>query len=117
MTAHYLNPVVPENFTNRGTTGDFSARYERDFTPKDRLSLIVRHELSRYEIPNELLQQAAGQLQTGDNFETMGIVSYQHIFSSDMVLDVRGMVRDTASDLYSNSESTPVEVVPAQLVP
>src|SRR5262249_9695094 len=29
-TAHYLNPVVPDNFTNRGTTGDFSLRYERD---------------------------------------------------------------------------------------
>lgn len=109
MTAHYLNPVVPENFTNHGTTGDFSARYERDFTPKDRLSLIVRHELSRYEIPNENLQQAAGQLQTGDNFETTGIASYQHIFSADMVVDVRGMVRDNANDLYSNPESTPVE--------
>jgi hypothetical protein len=30
MSAHYLNPVVPENYTNRGTTGDFSANYERD---------------------------------------------------------------------------------------
>src|SRR5580692_9592395 len=45
-TDHYLNPVVPQNFTNNGTTGDFSANYERDFTPSDRLSLIVRHELS-----------------------------------------------------------------------
>ena len=109
MTAHYLNPVVPDNFTNRGTTGDFSARYEHEFTPEDRLSLIVRHELSRYEIPNERLQQAAGQLQTADNFETMGIVSYQHIFSSDMVMDVRGMVRDNSDDLFSNAASTPVE--------
>jgi hypothetical protein len=110
MTAHYLNPVVPENFTNRGTTGDFSTRYERDLTSKDRLSLIVRHELSRFEIPNEQLQEAAGQLQTADNFETMGIVSYQHIFSSDMVADIRAMVRDNASDLSSNAESTPTEV-------
>jgi len=109
MTAHYLNPVVPENFTNRGTTGDFSARYERDFTPKDRLSLIVRHELSRYEIPNEHIQEAAGQLQTGDNFETMGVASYQHVFSSDMVMDVRGMVRENSNDLFSNAASTPVQ--------
>jgi len=108
MTGHYLNPVVPENFTNRGTTGDFSVRYERDFTPKDRLSLIVRHEISRYEIPNENLQETAGQLQTADNFETMGIVSYQHTFSSDAVADVRGMIRDTANDLFSNAASTPV---------
>ena len=32
MTSHYLNPVVPQNFTNKGTTGDFSVRYERDLT-------------------------------------------------------------------------------------
>ena len=66
MSAHYLNPVVPENYTNRGTTGDFSANYERDLSKSDRLDLSVRHELSRFEIPNELVQEQAGQLQTGD---------------------------------------------------
>lgn len=109
-TAHYLNPVVPENFTNRGTTGDFSANYERDFTPNDRLTMSVRHELSRYEIPNEFVQQAAGQLQTADNFETMGIISYQHIFSPHIVADVHGMVRDNSNDFYSNANSTPISV-------
>ena len=108
MTSHYLNPVVPQNFTNKGTTGDFSVRYERDLTDRDRISLSVRHELSRYEIPNEQLQQAAGQLQNGDNFETMGIVSYQHIFNPDVIGDFRGMVRDNANNLYSNPLSTPV---------
>jgi hypothetical protein len=110
MTAHYLNPVVPQNFTNRGTTGDFSANYSRDLTPKDRLSLIVRHELSRYELPNELVQQAAGQLQSADNFETMGIISYEHTFSSNVVADLRGMVRDNSNDFFSNPESTPIQV-------
>lgn len=107
-SGHYLNPVVPQNFTNTGTTGDFSADYERDFTPSDRLNLSVRHEFSRYLVPNEQLQQAAGQRQNGDNFETMGIVAYQHTFSSDMVADVRGMVRENSNDLYSNPLSTPI---------
>ncbi len=108
MSAHYLNPVVPENYTNRGTTGDFSANYERDLTPSDRLSLSVRHELSRFEIPNELVQEQAGQLQTGDNFETLGTVRYQHIFSPDSLGTLAGMVRDNANDLYSNQNSTPI---------
>lgn len=111
MTDHYLNPVVVQNFTNRGTAGDFSAHYQRDITPRDRLSLIVRHELSRYELPNEQVQEAAGQLQTADNFETMGIISYEHTFSSNAVADFRGMVRDNASDFYSNANSTPVEIL------
>ncbi len=108
MTAHYLNPVVIQNYTNRGTVGDFSVSYQRDFTPKDRLSLSVRHELSRYELPNEQVQEAAGQLLTADNFETMGIASYQHTFSSNVVADVRGMVRDNSNDFYSNDEATPI---------
>jgi hypothetical protein len=120
MTGHYLNPVVPENYTNTGTTGDFMVRYEIDLTSRDRLSFSVRHALSRYEIPNEQVQQTphedpfdplqplGSQLQNADNFETMGIVSYQHIFSANVVGDFRGMVRDNSNDLYSNPYSTPV---------
>ncbi|HEY6302020.1 MAG TPA: TonB-dependent receptor [Terriglobales bacterium] len=110
MTDHYLNPVVPQNYSNTGTLGDFSINYERDLTSKDRLRFIVRHELSRYDIPNEQVQQAAGQRQTADNIETMGIASYQHTFSSNAVADFRGMVRDNANDFNSNQNSTPIEV-------
>jgi hypothetical protein len=108
MTSHYLNPVVPQNYTNNGTTGDFSLHYERDLTPNDRLGLIVRHGITRYEIPNEQVQQAAGQRQDGDSFETMGIVSYQHVFSSNTLGSLRGMVRDNSDDLFSNPSSTPI---------
>ena len=45
MTSHYLNPVVIQNYTNRGTLGDFSTNYQRDLTPKDRLSLSVRQNV------------------------------------------------------------------------
>jgi hypothetical protein len=110
MTDHYLNPVVPQNYSNTGTLGDFSVNYERDLTSKDRLRFIVRHELSRYDIPNEQVQQAAGQRQTADNLETMGIAFYQHTFSSHAVADFRGMVRDNANDFDSNQNSTPIEV-------
>lgn len=107
-TGHYLNPVVPENYTNNGTTGDFSTQYQRNFTENDRLILAVRHELARYEIPNELIQQDAGQLQNSDNFETMGTAYYQHVFSADMVGNLSGMVRNNANNFYSNPESRPI---------
>ncbi len=127
MSSHYLNPVVPENFTNSGTLGDFSTNYERDLTPKDRLRFIVRHELARYEIPNELVQQdpqligtlggqpspppgTPPQLQTAANFETMGSVTYQHIFSPNVLIDARGMIRDNSNDFYSNPYSWPIIV-------
>ena len=120
MTSHYLNPVVPQNFTNTGTTSDFAIRYERDITKADRLSFSVRHELARYEIPNEQIQQTphenpfdpsqplGSQLQNAGNFETMGIAAYQHIFSPNLVGDLRGMVRDNSNELRSNPYSTPI---------
>ena len=127
MTSHYLYPVVPQNITNLCTTGDFSLSYSRDFTPKDRLTLSVRHELARYEIPNEQVQEdpqllatlgqpvpppgTPPQLETADNFETMGIASYRRIFSPDVLLDVRGMVRDNSNDFNSNPYSWPIIVV------
>jgi hypothetical protein len=109
-TEHYLNSVVPQNYTNTGASGDFSLNYRRDLTPRDHLSLVVRHEVSRYELPNEQVQEAAGQRQNADNLETMGIISFQHTFSSSAVADFHGMVRNNANDFYSNPESTPIIV-------
>src|ERR1700684_4426365 len=36
MTNHYLNPVVPQNYTNDGTIASFGGSFERDLTQKDR---------------------------------------------------------------------------------
>ena len=108
MSSHYLNPVVPENYTNTGTTGDFSAHYDRDLTVSDRLTFSARHELSRYLIPNELVQQQAGQIQNGGNFETMGTGIYQHVISPNSLFTLSGLVRDNANDLESNTNPVPI---------
>jgi hypothetical protein len=107
-TDHYLNPVVPDNYTNAGTPADFAIDLARDFTAADHLAAIVRRRLSRYEIPNENLQQQAGQLQTGDDLETIGSASYQHLLSPQTVLNAEGMLRDGQHDLQSNDDSTPI---------
>ena len=110
VTDRYLNPPVLQNFTNNATTGDFGASYERDFSNHDRLSFSARHEFSRFLVPNELVQEAAGQRQDRNNFETMGIVSYQHVFSQNVVGDLHGMVRDDSEGFTSNPFSTPIIV-------
>ncbi len=109
-TDHYLNPVVPQNYSNTGTLGDFSLFYERDADANNRLGLSVRHALSHYDIPNEQVQQAAGQRQTAANVETMGIAWYEHIYSPRTLGELRGMIRDNANDFQSNPQSTPIEV-------
>ena len=119
QTDHYLNPVVPENYTNSGTLGDFSVNYQRDLTSNDRLNFIARYELSRYQLPNEIVQQTwcypddqttgpPCQRQNANNFEAMLIGSYQHIFSPKVIGDFRTMVRNNGNDFYSNALSTPI---------
>ncbi|MFZ0795050.1 MAG: TonB-dependent receptor plug domain-containing protein, partial [Candidatus Korobacteraceae bacterium] len=118
-TAHYLNPVVPENYTNTGTIGDFSVNFQRDLTPNDRIDFIARYELSRYLLPNEIVQQtwcyppgvATGppcQQQNANNFETLGALSYRHIFSTNVIGNFRAMLRNNGNDFYSNALSTPI---------
>jgi outer membrane cobalamin receptor len=107
-TDRYLNPPVLENYTNTATTTDFAARYDRNFTNHDRLSVMIRRQFSKFLVPNERLQQTAGQLQHRDNFETLGILSYQHIFSDRLLADLRFMIRSNPDDLSSNPQSTPI---------
>jgi outer membrane cobalamin receptor len=108
LTERYLDPPVLENFTNRATTGSFASHYERDLTDRDRLGFILRHEQTVFQVPNEFLQQTAGQRQDRSSDETIGILSYQHVFSSDVLGDFRLMSRDDASGLASNAASTPI---------
>jgi len=107
-TDHYLNPPVLQNFTNHGSTGDFSLRYERDLSRSDRISASVTRAVSHFEVPNEQIQQAAGQRQDRGIVETMGIASYQHIFSPNIVGELRGMVRADQQTFDSNAFSTPI---------
>ena len=108
LTDRYLDPPVLENYTNTATTTDFAASYGRDFSNHDRFGVTLRREFSKFLVPNEQLQQAAGQLQHRDDFETIGIVSYQHIFSERLLADFRLMVRSDTVGLSSNTQSTPI---------
>ena len=109
-TDRYLDPPVLANFTNRGNAAGFSASYERDFSPSDRLRVSVSHNVVRFLVPNELVQQQAGQRQDIQNTETSGQIFFQHTISSDLFLSFSGSVRDSSATLTSNQFATPVIV-------
>ncbi len=104
----YLDPPVEENFTNEGTTSHFSVHIERDLGAADRLGLIVRRGDARFLVPNERVQEEAGQRQDRDSRETTAQFSYQRTFAAPLLFDVRGMVRGVSAALRSNPESTPI---------
>jgi hypothetical protein len=109
-TDRYLDPPVLGNYTNIGNAGGFSASYERDFTNSDRLFLTLTQHAVRYLVPNELVQQQAGQRQGAAEKETSGQERYTHTFSPELLLSVAGGVRDATALLSSNAQSTPVFV-------
>ena len=101
-SGRYLDPPVLQNYTNIGNAGGFSSSYERDFSNGDRLFLTFAQHAVRYEVPNELVQQEAGQRQDSEQKETSGQVHYTHAFSADILLSVAGSVRDAYALLNSN---------------
>jgi hypothetical protein len=109
-TDRYLDPPVLENFTNTANSGGISGSYELELSDRDRLRIAVSHDSARFQVPNYLLQQAAGQRQNISNTETAGQVFVQHLISSDLLLSFSGNVRDSTAELFSNSSSTPVVV-------
>ena len=109
-TDRYLDPPVPANCTNRGNAAGFSASYERDFSASDRLRVSVTHNVVRFLVPNELVQQQAGQRQDIQNTETSGQIHFQHTISPEIFLSFSGSVRDSSATLRSNAFATPVIV-------
>jgi hypothetical protein len=107
-TDRYLDPPVEDNFSNHGTSSQVSGRIEHSVGDGDRLGLIVRHGQSAFLVPNERVQEDAGQRQDRSGHETLAQFSYERILSPVMLFDVRGMARTLSAQLSSNEQSTPI---------
>ena len=110
LTDRYLDPPVLANYTNHASSAGFTASFTRDFSDRDRLRVSVSHDVVHFMIPNELVQQQAGQRQDGANTESAGQLYFQHVISPDLMLNVSGSVREALATLSSNEQSTPVIV-------
>ena len=104
----YLDPPVLGNYTNDGSSATFSASYARELSDRSRLRLTATHDVVNFLVPNELLQQIAGQRQSRQDQETTGAAYYQRTVMTNLLLDVQGSVRDTTAQLSSNPLSTPI---------
>jgi hypothetical protein len=108
MTDRFLDPPATQNYTNHGTTADVMAHYERDIDEKNRVGLIATRNQSKFLVPNEAPQEEAGQRQDRQNYESAAQLSYQHIFSSEILGSLSAMTRDITAAFWSNALSTPI---------
>lgn len=107
-TKRYLDPPVEQNFTNKASGAGFTATFERELSQTGRLNAYVEHKRIGFLVPNELVQEQAGQRQDRDNDETLGLVSYQHVFSPHVMAVVNGMGQYLTDRLWSNPSSIPM---------
>ena len=107
-TDRYLDSPVLGNFTNTGSSSSFAAMYDWNPSQSDRLHLSASRNTTSFQVPNENLQQAAGQLQNRNAPQDLGQVSWSHAFSPSLLLNIHAVVEDLAANLWSNSLSTPV---------
>lgn len=107
-TDRYLDAPVPENFSNHASGGSGSLRYSRNWSNSDTTSIGISRHRTGFLVPNERLQQAAGQRQDRDAAETSGQLTHSHLFSPSILAQVRAMIRDTRAGLWSNDLSIPI---------
>jgi hypothetical protein len=107
-TDRYLDPPVQQNLTNRGSGGSATATLERDLDDADRVRVSVSRRETWFQVPDELLQGAAGQRQDRTGGETSIQASFQHVFSPSLLGAVRAMHRDVDAQLWSNPLATPI---------
>jgi hypothetical protein len=107
-TGRYLDPPVPENYTNHASGGGFSIRFDRTWSPSDSTRIYTSRRRTGFLVPNERLQQIAGQRQDRTAAETLAQASHTHVFGRGLLAQMRLMVRDTGVRLWSNALSTPI---------
>jgi hypothetical protein len=108
VTDHYLDPPVTNNFTNHGANSSVSGSIERDLDDRNRLRVSANRRETGFLVPNDLLQEAAGQRQDRTAGATEGQAYYEHIFSPSLIGTAGVMARDLTARLWSNPLASPI---------
>ena len=109
-TDRYLDPPTEDNFTNHGSLGGVTAAYDEQLSETNRLRFTWHHRATDFLVPNERIQEEAGQRQERSGNEDLAQGAWSGVVGSRYVLNARGMVERIAATLDSNQASTPIIV-------
>lgn len=109
-TDRYLDPPVFQNFSNRASGAEIGSSWDLRLSDRTRFHLIGFYSGLDHQVPNELIQQQAGQRQQVHSREAIFGGSLEHIVSTDKVLRIHSLYRRPRFTLSSNPFSTPIYV-------
>src|SRR5262249_49815459 len=109
-TDRYLDPPVTENYTNHGSLTGMGVRYDDRPSADDRVHVGWQRRDRSFLVPNERLQDAAGQRQERQGSEDLGHAAWMKVLGNRVMVDVRGVVERLGATLSSNELATPIIV-------
>ena len=109
-TNRYLDPPTTVNDGNDGALGSVGVTFDQQATPRDRLQIGWRESRAAFRVPNDFLQEQAGQRQDRSSHEQAARAAWSHVFSPRLLLNMRAAAADLATDLWSNPAATPIVV-------
>jgi hypothetical protein len=109
-TGRYLDPPLEENFTNAGSLGGVTVSYDDRPGDADRFRLTWHRRGTSFLVPNERLQQSAGQRQRRTGREDLGQAAWTRVIGSRLVFNGRGVLERLTAGLESNAHATPIAV-------
>jgi outer membrane receptor protein involved in Fe transport len=104
----FLDPPTLENFHNFGRTGKGFFRLDYRFDQNNSVRGTFLFGGSNFQVPNRLEQEIAGQDQRQKLRDNSEFITFQHIFSTQMLGEFSFFNRYGTARLNSNPLSTPV---------
>jgi outer membrane cobalamin receptor len=109
-TNRYLDPPTEVNDGNDGALGSVGVMFNQQASPRDRIQIGWRESKAAFRVPNDLVQEAAGQRQDRSLRERAVQAAWSRVASPRLLLNVRAAAADLATDLWSNPAATPIVV-------
>lgn len=104
----YLDPVDERNFNNRGRRLNFNFRGDWQPTEKDILIFNFGISGTDFRVPNDFVQELAGQRQRQKLRDNNQSVSWERIWSKEIVTNLAFFRRDYKSELFGSEFDTPL---------
>jgi hypothetical protein len=108
ITNRFLDPPALENFHNDGRTA--KGFFKFDYAPGEknlfRFNIFAGYQ--QFDVPNLFDQQLRGQDQGRSAHDDLQSLSWEHIFSPDLISYLAGYRRYNQAQLESNAASVPV---------
>ena len=111
-TDRYLDPPTQANNTNDSAGRAVAAHLEHRWSDTDRTRAYADRHHVDFGVPNEAIQEQAGQRQRRAADETLAQITHDRVLSSNAFGSLRFMARSTDASLTSNALSTPI--IPTQ---